>query len=249
MKRIRSKMFRYGDHDFDSDYLNWGFHNQHTQIQEAQSILNILGPKSSLKILDLACGIGTHAIYWAKQDHQVVAVDISEKFITTAKETASREVADAQFVVGDIAELDYREEFDLITWIEGSFFGQQVLSIVHSCLRQDGHFVCDVRNPENLTVRQRQGNWRTWREENGLFYLERHEANSSTGEHEDVWIVIDPQHNVIEEKKETHMPISLEQKIERAQKAGFKHVELRTLDGEIFAGGPEPYWLWLVAAK
>ncbi len=70
MKRIRKNMFRYGEKNFDLDYMKWGFHDKETQINEAKSILNILKPKKKLKILDLGCGLVT-ALYkkrtfWSK---------------------------------------------------------------------------------------------------------------------------------------------------------------------------------------
>ncbi len=54
-RRTRREKIRYGDPEFDSRYVEWGFHDRETQIGEARAIL------------DLACGIGTHAIYWAGQ--------------------------------------------------------------------------------------------------------------------------------------------------------------------------------------
>ena len=85
MKRVQSRMFRYGEADFDSDYLKWGFHDKDTQINEARSVLKLLDVKGPLRILDLACGTGRHAIYWAEQGHRVTGVDISETFIRIAK--------------------------------------------------------------------------------------------------------------------------------------------------------------------
>ncbi len=108
----------------------------------------------------------------------------------------------------------------------------------------------DVRNPDNAKVKFRQGNWRTWREENDIFYLERHETDEQTGAHEDVWITIDPQREVIEEKAniDSH-PMSLSQKIQVMKKAGYGPVELRTMEGRLFSSGPEPAWLWLVGRR
>ena len=112
-----------------------------------------------------------------------------------------------------------------------------------------GRLVCDVRNPDNPRIKQRQSNWRTWREKEGIFYLERHETNAETGQQEDVWIVVDPQRNVVDEKKDVSAPMSPGEQTGAAQQAGFKAVELRTMGGEPFSGGEEPDWLWLVATK
>ena len=85
MKRITMPMHRYGEGDFDKDYLRWGFHDAETQAKEAESILRIAGTDRRLRILDLACGTGLHAAHWAKQGHTVTGVDLSETFIAQAR--------------------------------------------------------------------------------------------------------------------------------------------------------------------
>lgn len=250
MKRTRIPLHRYGEVDFDTDYLRWGFHDLETQFREAESILRIVGREKRLRILDLACGTGIHAIHWAKQGHTVTGVDLSETFIALARERASQEGISVEFIVSDIRNLTYREPYDVVTWIENSFFDEDIAKRVHQCLRTGGCFMFDVRNPDNSKAKFRQGNWRTWREKNGIFYLERHENNRRTGSHEDVWIKIDPQQDIIEEKFNIDRnPMRLAQKIQIMKKAGYDPVELRTMEGHLFTVGSEPYWLWLVGRR
>jgi len=40
--------------------------------------------------------------------------------------------------------------------------------------------------------------------------------------------------------------LSLDDKVRMVRGAGFDPVELRTMEGGLFTGGEEPYWLWLV---
>jgi len=37
--------------------------------------------------------------------------------------------------------------------------------------------------------------------------------------------------------------------MEELPKAGFTEIELRTMNGDVFHGGQNPRWLWLVARK
>ena len=250
MKRIKRTMHRYGEADFDRDYLRWGFHDAETQLQEADSVMRIAGGAKPLRILDLGCGTGVHAIHWAKQGHTVTGVDMSETFIARARERISREGLSVQFIVSDIRDFDCRETYDLVTWIENSFFGEDVVAHVRQYLAEGGCLLLDVRNPENSKAKFRQGNWRTWHEENGVFHLERHETNERTGVHEDAWITIDSERDVIEEKTNTtQRPMSLDQRMQVMKKVGFDPVELRTMEGQVFVGGAEPYWLWLVGRR
>lgn len=62
------------------------------------------------KLLDVACGTGTHASILVK-DFQVLGVDISENMM----EIARKKVPDAQFIHGDMKKLDLREKFDVVT--------------------------------------------------------------------------------------------------------------------------------------
>jgi hypothetical protein len=43
--------------------------------------------------------------------------------------------------------------------------------------------------------------------------------------------------------------MTLDQKIHAMKTAGFDPVELRTMEGELFGGGPAPSWLWLVGRR
>jgi SAM-dependent methyltransferase len=245
-------MHRYGEPDFDRAYMTWGFHNRETQIREAESVLDLLGRAPSLRILDLACGIGTHAVHWAKQGHRVTGVDISETFLAKAREEAEQEGVKVEFLVGDLRHLDCSERFDVVTWIEKPFFDEHILTRIVRCLRQGGHFIGDLRNPEHPLAKSRSGDWRTWREENGVFKLERHETDRATGKREDVWITIDPEKEIIEEKVNTWDPDltpGLDAKLARLRGIGFSTCELRTMAGAAFHGGAEPYWLWVVARK
>ncbi len=253
MKRIKKNMFRFGEKDFDLDYMKWGFHDKETQINEAKSILNILKPKKKLKILDLGCGIGTHAVYWAKKSHSVTGEDISKTFINKAKANAKQEKTDVTFIACGINDLNFKNEFDLITSIEFFPSEMNILRKIYKFLCKNGHFIFDVRNPDNPKIKKRTGNWRSWEERYGKFYLERHETNITTGIHVDAWITIDLRKKIIEEKiskgKASQSKLISRDKIKILKSIGFKKIELRTMDGKKFKKGEKPYWLWCIAKK
>lgn len=247
MRRIVKPSHRYGEADFDRGYLTWGFHDRQTQRQEAESVLRLIPSDRPLRILDLACGIGTHVIEWARRGHQVMGVDLSETFIAEARKSASAAEVKACFAVGDIRRLTDCAGHDVVCWIENSFFDAQVAGAIRSYLAPGGHFVMDVRNPDHPKSRRLNSNWRTWREKDGVFILERHETDGSSGMREDVWIDIDPAKEEITEKRATWKPLSLRDQMQLLEAAGFSRLQLHTMEGQPFHGGEEPYWLWLVA--
>ncbi len=250
-RRTRKAMHRYGEPDFDAGYMKWGLTDPKTQIEEAESILRLIHGAGPQNILDLACGVGTHAIHWARQGHVVHGVDLSETFISKANENA-RNVQGVSFSVGDIRSLDLPGDFSLITWIEMSFIDASVLQRVHQWLAPGGFFICDVRNPDHPKVKSRALPWRTWRENDGVFVLERHEINPTTGQQEDAWVTVDPARHLIQERlnvSEPGLKTDPSKTIQALKLAGFASCELRTMSGVAFHDGPETYWLWLLARK
>jgi SAM-dependent methyltransferase len=76
-----------------------------------------------LRILDIGCGTGRHAIELTKRGYtNIVGVDLSESQITRAKEKALAEKLHIDFRVADARNLPFDSEFDLIIMLcEGGF--------------------------------------------------------------------------------------------------------------------------------
>jgi SAM-dependent methyltransferase len=247
MQRVVEPMHLYGQPEFDKQYLDWGLHSLEEQTEQAESALQILASDRPLRILDLACGIGIHAVNWAKRGHQVTAVDISEVFIAKATERAQAEQVFVTFLVGDIRQLPYVAQFDVVTWIESSFFDEDIVAAIRRYLVCGGTFLTDVRNPDHPRSISRGSNWRTWREKDGIFYLEKHETNGVTGIRDDVWIEIDPNNQTIRERQQSFRSYRLWERIDVLKRSSFADIGLLTMKAQSFAGGPEPYLLWLRA--
>ena len=174
----------------------------------------------------------------------MTAVDLSETFIAEAKKQARAQGIEVDFRVCDITTLDECGVYDAVTWIEQSFFTQAIVCAIHRVLCDGGYFVFDDRNPNHPRALRRGGNWRTWKEQDGVFCLERHETDEESGVREDVWITVDPDRALITEKSGRFKPISLEAKIEMLERAGFTHVDLCTIEGVPLPADDGPYWLF-----
>ena len=73
-------------------------------VQETEILYGLFrdgGVPAHGRVLDLACGVGRHAIELAKLGYRVTGVDISPVFIERARELADEAGADVEFVVGD----------------------------------------------------------------------------------------------------------------------------------------------------
>ena len=76
----------------------------------------------SLKILDVGCGTGRHAIELTKRGYNITGIDLSESQLKRAREKAEAENIIIDFQLQDARNLPFNSEFDAaIMLCEGSF--------------------------------------------------------------------------------------------------------------------------------
>ena len=75
-----------------------------------------------LKILDVGCGTGRHAIELTKRGYRVTGIDLSEAQLARARKKAAAENLTIQFLKQDARNLTFNAEFDVaIMLCEGGF--------------------------------------------------------------------------------------------------------------------------------
>lgn len=91
-------------------------------IGECDFIESELKLKKSLKILDVGCGTGRHAIELTKRGYAVTGIDLSETQLKRAKEKAASNNLKIDFQQQDARNLTFNNEFDVaIMLCEGGF--------------------------------------------------------------------------------------------------------------------------------
>jgi 2-polyprenyl-3-methyl-5-hydroxy-6-metoxy-1,4-benzoquinol methylase len=91
-------------------------------IGECDFIEQEINRDKSLKIIDIGCGTGRHAIELTKRGYNVTGVDLSEDQIKRAKEKAQEAGVTIDFQTQDARNLSFDGEFDLaIMLCEGGF--------------------------------------------------------------------------------------------------------------------------------
>lgn len=89
---------------------------------ECDFIEQEIGHNKSLKILDIGCGTGRHAIELTRRGYAVTGVDLSENQIKRARDKAREEGLSIDFQIRDARRLAFDGEFDLsIMLCEGGF--------------------------------------------------------------------------------------------------------------------------------
>jgi ubiquinone/menaquinone biosynthesis C-methylase UbiE len=98
-------------------YLRYSFTKG--TAQEVAFLIDELGLRPGMRVLDLGCGPGRHARALAAEGIEVVGLDISERFVTLARDGAP---TGATFVHGDARAMAYDSEFDAaISLCQGAF--------------------------------------------------------------------------------------------------------------------------------
>jgi 2-polyprenyl-3-methyl-5-hydroxy-6-metoxy-1,4-benzoquinol methylase len=108
-----------------------------------------------MKIIDVGCGTGRHAINLATKGYKnITAIDLSPGFVRTAKEAAKVKKVQVDFRLCDARELPFGNEFDAaICLCEGAFGllendteNYKVLKAVHKSLKKNGIFILTTLN-------------------------------------------------------------------------------------------------------
>jgi ubiquinone/menaquinone biosynthesis C-methylase UbiE len=129
-------------------------------------IVQVLELEPGNRVLDLACGSGEHARRLAERGIEVVGMDIAPRLVAYCQEQAAKQdITTAQFVQGDMREMDYDGEFDAVLLLSGSFgfyddtTNEDVLGRIARALMPGGRVLIDVFDPTQMVVRPPRRSW------------------------------------------------------------------------------------------
>lgn len=108
---------------------------------------------SNVRILDLACGHGRHALELARRGYRITGLDLSAFFLAEARRRTGAGDMAVTWVLGDMRALPFGNGFggvlSLFTsfgYLETEADDGRVISEVARVLRPDGRFILDVAN-------------------------------------------------------------------------------------------------------
>ncbi len=163
---------------FDQKYLETylGDLTPERTNQEVDFVVKAAQLKPDDKILDLACGHGRHTIELAKRGFKnIVGLDYSAPFINKAKADAKKTGVEVEFVQGDMKDLPFNGEFDVVLTIFTTFGyfddagNQKTLEQISKALKPGGRFLIDVISAE---AKDRRSRHRGKEVELGVFFYE-----------------------------------------------------------------------------
>ncbi|MCE2504324.1 MAG: class I SAM-dependent methyltransferase [Chlorobi bacterium] len=145
---------------FDSKYYLQLY--SHRNKIEAEACIDIIQRATQfhptetdkVRVLDIACGPGRHAISLAKRGFDVTAVDLSTTLLHHAHSEAQKAEVPIKFLQLDMRSLDFNAKFDLAVQLFSSFgyFDTieedfAVIQGARQALRDIGYYAIDLINP------------------------------------------------------------------------------------------------------
>ena len=121
---------------------------------ECDFIEKELNYDKTLKILDVGCGTGRHAIELTKRGYNITGIDLSESQLARAREKAAKQNLEIDFRRHDARDLPFEAEFDTaIMLCEGGFplmetdeMNYEILRNVTESLKDKGKFIFTTLN-------------------------------------------------------------------------------------------------------
>jgi SAM-dependent methyltransferase len=127
-----------------------------TGAEEAAFIRKILRLRKGQAVLDAPCGAGRISVYLARAGMGITGVDLTPSYIQRAKKRFRSEGYNGTFIVADLRQMDFTEQFDgAFNW-QGSFgyFSEEdnldVVRRYARSLRPGGRLLIDMPSREWL---------------------------------------------------------------------------------------------------
>jgi SAM-dependent methyltransferase len=164
---------------FDDDYLKIylpTLTEERTRL-ETDFLESALAPQAGAAVLDLACGVGRHALDMARRGYRVTGVDFNARYLERAAADAKARGLAVTWTHADMREIDADAEFEGAYSFFTSFGyfsdveNERVIERVARALKPGGRFVLDMVNRDWLLTHPHQRTW-TQRDDGALLMEE-----------------------------------------------------------------------------
>lgn len=122
---------------------------------EVAALVRWLDLEAGLKVLDVPCGSGRHAVELAARGLAVTGLDRSARMLDRARQRARGRGVEVEWVQGDMRQIPWRRRFDLVLNMFNSFgyFGpegdRKALEAMVDALRPGGRLLLDLPNRDH----------------------------------------------------------------------------------------------------
>lgn len=135
--------------------------------RQVNFIIETLNLKGNERILDLACGYGRHSLSFARKGFEVVGIDITRDYIEDAIKTARNYSLPATFLLSDIREVTFSQDFDVVLnladgaigYLENDMENLKIFDVISNALKPGGVHVMDICRAEHAELYFPKYNW------------------------------------------------------------------------------------------
>jgi SAM-dependent methyltransferase len=135
---------------------------------EVDQLETLLALRPPLRILDLPCGQGRHAIELGRRGYHVTAVDLSPYMLKVAEERARAAAVRVRWLAGDMRQPIVGERFHVVInlftslgYFEDEADDRKVVGAAAAMLLPGGRLVLEVINGERVVARFQEREWFT----------------------------------------------------------------------------------------
>lgn len=251
MRIIEETYNRYGEKDYDTSYIDWGFDDLETQLHMAESIRKMF-PDGSRSILDVACGISRYHRVWLEAGYEVTGIDLSETFIEYSRR-CNEDFANAHYEVCDFSRISCDRPYDIAIWIDPVGLSGAAANRIFKSLKPGGWFFYEMWNDNYYKYHtdERHNDCQTWTCRDGVYRLVRHHYNRATCESEHEEIVFDvPNDTMIRRTGLSAKNVNSYCCVQIMEAAGFSRVRFVDYDGLPFrTENQQVKRFWMIGEK
>lgn len=209
---------------------------KHKFIDNSVEWITKVAPCEKYKeVLDLGCGPGLYTHRLAEIGYLVTGIDFSKRSIEYAKQKAKEKNLKIEYIYKNYMEIEYKDEFDLITLIYCDFAvlsnnqREILLQKIYCAMKSGGKFIFDVFTPNNYEGRTESNTWYS-NEGSGFWKSETYLCIQAHYIYEnnirlDQYVIIDKEENVSVYRLWDHY-YTKNTIVEELKKAGFEKIEI-----------------------
>lgn len=151
---------------------------------EINRALNMLRPAEGARVLDLACGSGRHSLELRRRGFEVVGADISPELLEIARRDADEQGLEVEFVGGDMRELEFDAQFDVVLSLNDGAIGYfetdeenlRSFDVISRALKPGGQHLMQL---PNVLYAQKHLPQKSWISGDAMIELVEHRWNKS----------------------------------------------------------------------
>jgi SAM-dependent methyltransferase len=218
-------------------FVEWvGFPEKFETKKEVRSIEKLLKIKPPLRILDVGCGTGRHALEFTHKGYDVVGIDVAKDWLKIAKKEAKEKGLDIPFKFQKGSQLMETGVYDVVVAYDHTlgFMSRRELNThlrkIWKSLKTNGKFFLKTAGPQLISGKKFEKK-QEWGEKNGKYILCTAQIRGKC-RYEDC-IEIDTINNKITKFHEKQRAFSFDEVVSLLKQAGFKKIRpLRDLKGK-----------------